>query len=157
MAKSKETFSKKEKEKLKAKKKKEKLIRSEERKSNSGGGGLDSMMAYVDELGRIVDAPVDPSTRIEIDAENIEIGIPRREERDEDEASDSGTVIFFNDSKGYGFIKDKASGENIFVHAINLSAPIAERDEVKFDKSRGQKGWEALNVKIIPKDTSSLP
>ena len=156
MAKSKETFSKKEKEKLKAKKKKEKLIRSEERKSNSGGGGLDSMMAYVDELGRIVDAPVDPSTRIEIDAENIEIGIPRREERDEDEASDSGTVIFFNDSKGYGFIKDKASGENIFVHAINLSAPIAERDEVKFDKSRGQKGWEALNVKIIPKDTSSL-
>ena len=157
MAKSKETFSKKEKEKLKAKKKKEKLIRSEERKSNSGGGGLDSMMAYVDELGRIVDAPVDPSTRIEIDAENIEIGIPRREERDEDEASDSGTVIFFNDSKGYGFIKDKASGENIFVHAINLSAPIAERDEVKFDKSRGQKGWEALNVKIILKDTSSLP
>ena len=157
MARSKETFSKKEKEKLKAKKKKEKLIRSEERKSNSGGGGLDSMMAYVDELGRIVDAPVDPSTRIEIDAENIEIGIPRREERDEDEASDSGTVIFFNDSKGYGFIKDKASGENIFVHAINLSAPIAERDEVKFDKSRGQKGWEALNVKIIPKDTSSLP
>ena len=156
MARSKETFSKKEKEKLKAKKKKEKLIRSEERKSNSGGGGLDSMMAYVDELGRIVDAPVDPSTRIEIDAENIEIGIPRREERDEDEASDSGTVIFFNDSKGYGFIKDKASGENIFVHAINLSAPIAERDEVKFDKSRGQKGWEALNVKIIPKDTSSL-
>ena len=157
MAKSKETFSKKEKEKLKAKKKKEKLIRSEERKSNATGGGLDSMMAYVDELGRIVDAPVDPSTRIEIDAENIEIGIPRREERDEDEASDSGTVIFFNDSKGYGFIKDKASGENIFVHAINLSAPIAERDEVKFDKSRGQKGWEALNVKIIPKDTSSLP
>jgi cold shock CspA family protein len=156
MARSKETFSKKEKEKLKAKKKKEKLIRSEERKSNAGGGGLDSMMAYVDEFGRIVDAPVDPSSRIEIDAESIEIGIPRREESDEDEASDSGTVIFFNDSKGYGFIKDKASGENIFVHAINLSAPIAERDEVKFDKSRGQKGWEALNVKIIPKDTSSL-
>ena len=135
MAKSKETFSKKEKEKLKAKKKKEKLIRSEERKSNASGGGLDSMMAYVDEYGRIVDAPVDPSTRIEIDAESIEIGIPRREESDEDEASDSGTVIFFNDSKGYGFIKDKASGENIFVHAANLSAPIAERDEVTFDKA----------------------
>ena len=156
MAKSKETFSKKEKEKLKAKKKKEKLIRSEERKSNSGGGGLDSMMAYVDEFGRIVDAPIDPSTRIEIDAESIEIGIPRREESDEDDASDSGTVIFFNDSKGYGFIKDKASGENIFVHAANLSAPIAERDEVTFDKSRGQKGWVALNVKIIPKVTSPL-
>ena len=147
MAKSKETFSKKE---------KEKLIRSEERKSNASGGGLDSMMAYVDEYGRIVDAPVDPSTRIEIDAESIEIGIPRREESDEDEASDSGTVIFFNDSKGYGFIKDKASGENIFVHAANLSAPIAERDEVTFDKSRGQKGWVALNVKIIPKETPSL-
>ena len=99
MAKSKETFSKKEKEKLKAKKKKEKLIRSEERKSNATGGGLDSMMAYVDEFGRIVDAPIDPSTRIEIDAESIEIGIPRREESDEDDASDSGTAIFFNASK----------------------------------------------------------
>ncbi|MFN5440386.1 MAG: cold shock domain-containing protein, partial [Flavobacteriia bacterium] len=100
MAKSKETFSKKEKEKLKAKKKKEKLIRSEERKANAGGGGLDSMMAYVDEFGRIVDAPIDPSTRVEIDAESIEIGIPRREESDEDDAADTGTVIFFNDSKG---------------------------------------------------------
>jgi cold shock CspA family protein len=114
------------------------------------------MMAYVDEFGRIVDAPVDPSTRIEIDAESIEIGIPRREESEEDDASDSGTVIFFNDSKGYGFIKDKASGENIFVHAANLSAPIAERDEVTFDKSRGQKGWVALNVKIVPKVAPSL-
>ena len=156
MAKSKETFSKKEKEKLKAKKKKEKLIRSEERKYNASGGGLGSKKAYADDYGRIGDAPVTPSTRIEIDAESIEIGIPRREESDEDEASDSGTVIFFNDSKGYGFIKDKASGENIFVHAANLSAPIAERDEVTFDKSRGQKGWVALNVKIIPKETPSL-
>ena len=156
MVKSKETFSKKEKEKLKAKKKKEKLIRSEERKSNATGGGLDSMMAYVDEFGRIVDAPIDPSTRIEIDAESIELGIPRSEESEDDDASDSGTVIFFNDSKGYGFIKDKASGENIFVHAANLSAPIAERDEVTFDKSRGQKGWVALNVKIVPKVAHSL-
>ncbi|MBM3916079.1 MAG: hypothetical protein FJ349_00515 [Sphingomonadales bacterium] len=89
MAKSKETFSKKEKEKLKAKKKKDKLLRSEERKANSGGGGLDSMMAYVDEFGRILDAPVDPSTRVEIDAESIEIGIPRREETDEDDAADT--------------------------------------------------------------------
>ncbi len=84
MAKSKETYSKKEKEKLKAKKKKEKMLRSEERKANSGGGGLDSMMAYVDEFGRIVDAPIDPSTRVEIDAESIEIGIPRREDNDDD-------------------------------------------------------------------------
>lgn len=152
MAKSKETYSKKEKEKLKAKKKKEKLLRSEERKANSGGGGLDSMMAYVDEFGRIVDAPIDPSTRVEIDAESIEIGIPRREDNDdEDQGADTGTVIFFNDSKGYGFIKDKASGENIFVHAANLMHPIAERDEVSFEKSKGQKGWVALNVKLIPK------
>ena len=93
MAKSKETFSKKEKEKLKAKKKKEKLLRSEERKANSGGGGLDSMMAYVDEFGRIVDAPIDPSTRVEIDAESIEIGIPRREESEEDDAADFAATI----------------------------------------------------------------
>ena len=60
MAKSKETFSKKEKEKLKAKKKKEKLIRSEERKSNATGGGLDSMMAYVDEFGNLSNTPPAP-------------------------------------------------------------------------------------------------
>lgn len=151
MAKSKETFNKKEKEKLKAKKKKDKLLRQEERKANSSGGGLESMMAYVDEFGRIVDAPIDPSTRVEIDAESIEIGIPRREEVESDELSDTGTVIFFNDAKGYGFIKDKETGENIFVHAANLMHPIAERDEVSFEKSKGQKGWVALNVKIIPK------
>jgi len=37
------------------------------------------------------------------------------------------------------------------VHAANLSVPIAERDEVSFEKSKGQKGWVVLNVKIIPK------
>ncbi|MEN9700030.1 MAG: hypothetical protein RLZZ301_1228 [Bacteroidota bacterium] len=151
MAKSKETYSKKEKEKLKAKKKKDKLARSEERKANAGGNSLESMMAYVDEFGRIVDAPIDPSTRVEIEAEDIEIGIPRQVEGDDEEDFDTGTVIFFNDSKGYGFIKDAASGENIFVHSANLSAPIAERDQVQFEKSKGQKGWIALNVKLIPK------
>ncbi len=71
MGRSQETFSKKDKEKNKIKKRQEKLIKKEERKANSKGGGLDNMMAYVDENGNISDTPLDPKNRKSIDAESI--------------------------------------------------------------------------------------
>ena len=74
MARSSETFGKKEKEKRKQQKKKEKAMRREERKANSEGGGLDNMMAYVDEFGNISSTPPDPTKKkVEIKAENIDI------------------------------------------------------------------------------------
>ena len=85
MGRSQETFSKKEKEKKRIKKRQDKALKKEERKSNSKGGGLENMMAYVDEYGRITDAPPDPTAKkVEIKVENIEIGATKREVIEED-------------------------------------------------------------------------
>jgi CspA family cold shock protein len=59
----------------------------------------------------------------------------------------TGTVKFFNVSKGYGFIKDDVSGEEIFVHATGLIDQIRQDDKVTFEVSEGKKGVNAVNVK----------
>ncbi len=59
----------------------------------------------------------------------------------------TGTVKFFNVSKGYGFIKDDATGEEIFVHATGLIDQIRQDDKVNFEVSEGKKGINAVNVK----------
>jgi CspA family cold shock protein len=58
-----------------------------------------------------------------------------------------GIVKFFNDSKGYGFIKDEESNEEYFVHANGLVDEIRQDDEVTFDLEEGRKGVNAVNVK----------
>jgi cold shock protein len=58
-----------------------------------------------------------------------------------------GKVKFYNDSKGFGFIKDIASEIEYFVHASGLSNEIKENDEVTFDLQQGKKGLNAVNVK----------
>src|SRR5690606_35141908 len=100
MGKSQETWNKKEKEKKKKKKKEEKEKRKEERKANSDGGGLDNMLAYVDENGMLTSTPPDPSKKQKVKAENIEIGIPKKEEMDDEDKLRTGIVTFFNESKG---------------------------------------------------------
>ncbi|MEN8786538.1 MAG: hypothetical protein ABF270_01845, partial [Flavobacteriales bacterium] len=80
MAKSQETYNKKEKEKKRLKKRQEKEARKLARKEEEKNSGLDSMMAYVDEFGNITDTPPDPTKKkVEIDAEDIVIGVPTRE------------------------------------------------------------------------------
>ena len=59
-----------------------------------------------------------------------------------------GTVKFFNDSKGFGFIKDENSTQEYFVHSSGLKESIRENDEVVFDLQEGQKGLNAVNVKL---------
>lgn len=59
-----------------------------------------------------------------------------------------GTVKFFNETKGFGFIVDSASGEDIFVHVSGLVDKIREGDTVTFETQRGKKGMNAVNVKI---------
>lgn len=58
----------------------------------------------------------------------------------------TGTVKFFNDSKGFGFIKPDDGGEDIFVHASGLIDQLRENDKVKFTVERGKKGLNAVNV-----------
>ncbi|MFD0977873.1 cold-shock protein [Salinimicrobium gaetbulicola] len=58
-----------------------------------------------------------------------------------------GTVKFFNETKGYGFIKDEESNDEYFVHANGLIDEIRQDDEVTFDLEEGRKGVNAVNVK----------
>lgn len=60
-----------------------------------------------------------------------------------------GTVKFFNESKGFGFIKPNNSNTEIFVHASGLIDQIRENDVVEFDEQAGKKGTNAVNVKLI--------
>jgi CspA family cold shock protein len=60
----------------------------------------------------------------------------------------TGTVKFFNDSKGFGFIKPDEGGEDIFVHVSGTIDQIRENDAVNFDVERGKKGLNAVNVKL---------
>ncbi|MBL7812496.1 MAG: cold shock domain-containing protein [Bacteroidetes bacterium] len=59
----------------------------------------------------------------------------------------TGIVKFFNDSKGFGFIKDNQSNTEYFVHVSGLVDEVYENDEVTFDLKEGKKGLNAVNVK----------
>lgn len=148
MGRSTETFSKKEKEKKRLKKAKDKQEKAEERKSNSAKGkGLEDMMAYVDEYGNITSTPPDPSRKLKVNSEDIQIAIPRQEDIVLDVVR-TGIVTLFNEAKGYGFIKDLQTQESIFVHANNLTEPIKENNKVNFEVEPGAKGPVAVKVKI---------
>lgn len=149
MAKSQQTFSKIEKEKKKLKKREEKQKKKAERLANSNkGNGLDSMVAYVDEYGYATDTPPDPSKKKKIKAENIEIGIPKREKEEYDPVK-KGKVAFFNDSKGYGFINEEETQERYFVHINGLIDEVKENDKVTFELEKGPKGMNAVRVKKV--------
>jgi cold shock protein len=60
----------------------------------------------------------------------------------------TGTVKFFNNAKGFGFIKDNATSTEYFVHTSGLIDNVNENDEVTFDLKQGNKGLNAVNVKL---------
>jgi len=60
-----------------------------------------------------------------------------------------GTVKFFNESKGFGFILDNETQQDYFVHISGLIDEIIEGDEVEFDLQEGRKGLNAVEVKVI--------
>ena len=61
----------------------------------------------------------------------------------------TGTVKFFNDSKGFGFIIEEGSNKEHFVHISGLVDEVREGDNVEFDLQEGRKGLNAVNVKVI--------
>jgi cold shock CspA family protein len=153
MARAQETFSKKENEKKRLKKKNDKEEKRKERQANATSGqSLEDMLAYVDEDGNISTTPPDPNRkRKEISLESIQVSVTKQEDREPEDTMRTGTVSFFNDSKGYGFIKDQASQESIFVHANALGGlTLKEGNKVTFEVEPGMKGPTAVRVKMAP-------
>ena len=60
-----------------------------------------------------------------------------------------GTVKFFNEAKGFGFIKPSDSNEDIFVHTSGLIDKIQQNDKVEYETERGKRGVNAVNVKLV--------
>ncbi|HEY0744764.1 MAG TPA: cold shock domain-containing protein [Chryseosolibacter sp.] len=60
-----------------------------------------------------------------------------------------GTVKFFNETKGFGFITPTIAGKDIFVHTSGLVDEIRENDQVEYDEEMGKKGLNAVNVTVL--------
>jgi cold shock CspA family protein len=149
MARSQETFNKKEVRNKKEKKRKEKAEKRAAKKDAGVTNTFDEMIAYVDEFGNISNTPPDPTKKKEIvKAEDIELGVPKRESLEDMDPVRKGVVTFFNDSKGYGFINDSETQESVFVHINNVEEEIKENNMVTFEVEMGPKGPTAMKVKL---------
>ncbi|MEI8203135.1 MAG: cold shock domain-containing protein [Bacteroidota bacterium] len=152
MGRSQETWNKKEAEKKKAKNKKDKEQKKQERKANSkSGSSLDDMIAYVDENGQISSTPPDPDKKSKIKVEDILTSVPKKGIEDPADSIRKGVISFFNDSKGYGFIRDLETQESIFVHLNGLVDAVKESDMVTFNVEQSPKGLNAYDVKLVVK------
>jgi cold shock CspA family protein len=148
MAKSQETYSKKENEKKRKKKMQDKEEKREERKANAvKGKSLEDMMAYIDEDGNLSSTPPDPRKKKIVRSEDMQISVPRQAPEDAADAFRTGTITHFNNDKGYGFIRDSQTQESVFVHINALDGPVKENDKVSFEVEMGQKGPNAVRVK----------
>ena len=151
MAKSQQTYSKSEKEKKRLKKREDKRKKMEARKlekEESGSKGIE--FAYVDFNGNLTDTPPDPTMKVKVKAENIVIGIPQKEDSDEEfDPVRKGKVSFYDSSKGFGFIIDTEDQEKYFCHVSGLIDEINENDKVQFELEKGNRGMNAVRVKVI--------
>lgn len=107
----------------------------------------EDMIAYVDENGMITSTPPAENTpKEEIKLEEIVISTPKKDK--EEPVIRRGRIEFFNESKGFGFIKDLSGVEKYFFHINNVLTDIAENNIVTFDLERGLKGMNAVNVAL---------
>lgn len=148
MGKSQETWNKKENEKKRLKKKQEKEAKREERRANAKEGNSFEI-AYVDEFGNFSSTPPDPKNKVKVNQEEIQVSVPRHAAPSQADLIRTGIVTFFNDSKGYGFIKDLETQESVFVHVNGLIDPIRENNKVTFEVEMGHKGPNAVKVKLV--------
>ena len=103
------------------------------------------MIAYVDEYGMISSTPPEENVKKkEINLEEIMIATPKKE--DEEPVILRGRVEFFNESRGFGFIKDLSGVEKYFFHVNNVVTEIKEGNVVTFDLERGIKGMNAVDI-----------
>lgn len=141
-----DSFSKKEKIKKKLQKKKEKEMRREERKeSNDKGKSLDEMIMYVDQFGQLTSTAPEKNLDEDFDLNDIQLGAAPIEP---EETTKKGTVTFLSD-KGYGFITQEKTQENIFFHENNCTEPLKKGNRVSFEIEKSPKGFSAVEIKIL--------
>ncbi len=144
-----ETVGKKERDKKKQKKRQDKQEKMDERKAKATKGKtLEEMMAYIDENGNLSSKPPDPrNVKRIVRAEDMQISTPKAGKFDPADLIRTGIVTFFNEAKGFGFIKDMQTQESVFVHVNQLSERISENQKVIFETENGPRGLNAVNVK----------
>lgn len=147
MGRSQESFNKKDVRNKKEQKRKEKEAKKLARKDNEKAS-FDDMIAYVDENGVITSEPIDPNNRTEINPDDIAVSVPKSMAQEEIDPVRKGVVTFFNNSKGFGFIKDLESKQDVFVHANNVIGEIKEGNQVTFEVENGQRGLNAVRVQV---------
>lgn len=145
-----ESFGKKEKEKKRLQIRNEKAEKMADRKaSTQKGKPLEDMMAYLDENGNLSSTPPDQSRRRMFNQEEIQIGVPKQEDRPQP-APRSGMVSYFMESKGFGFINDLNDSQvRIFFHKSQFPGIVKEGMKVSFEVESGPRGLHAIHVKKI--------
>ncbi|GAA4335508.1 cold shock domain-containing protein [Flaviaesturariibacter amylovorans] len=146
MAKSKETFSKREMENRKRKQRQEKNERKLARKDQAPKS-FDDMIAYLDENGNLTTQPVDIKKKKVYSLEEVPDAVPKAEHFILDDSMHTGNVQYFSKSKGFGFINDSVTGERIFVHKDQCNFPIMEGDKVTYILRSGDRGLLATLVR----------
>lgn len=140
-------MAKKTKEEL-ARELKEKKKKRTEEEANVEGTEFDDMIAYVDDEGNIVDTPPDPKEKDTVNADDIVVGVPKKGEFGPEDTSREGVVKFFNEEKGFGFIKDDEQSQDVFVHISDCLDDIGENDRVTYEIEKTPKGLGAKRVSL---------
>jgi cold shock CspA family protein len=149
MGRSQETSNKKEVKNKQDKKRKEKEKKRLLKKETGKKGSFDDMIAYVDEFGKLSSTPPDPSKKVEVEANAIKTSVSKNDPTQKPDYIRKGVVTFFNESKGFGFIRDMENKQSVFVHANNLEEAVKENNIVTFEVGKGPKGPTALKVKLF--------
>jgi len=150
MAKSKETFNKKQKETKRLQKRQQKESRKQERESSKQKGlPLSEMMAYIDENGNLTNTPPEHGAlrhlKRPVNVRNNNVST------EESRHLRTGVVTFFNEAKGFGFIQDLASKERVFMHVSDLVDKVKEQATVHFEVERGERGLSARKIRLSDK------
>lgn len=139
-----ESFTKKENTKKKIKKAQDKKLRREDRKDNNNKGKtLDDMIVYVDANGHFTSIPTH--------LQNRDADLARAKKAQESAARHNdeftGTVTFLSE-KGFGFITEDETGENVFFLVGQLNQTVAKHKKVSYKKELTSKGYHAVDVTI---------
>ncbi len=143
-----DSFFKKENNKKKIKKRQEKALKREDRKvNNNKGKTLEEMIIYVDVNGNFTETPPHLQKK---ESDYPKADASSRKSENNETQDYTGSVKFLSE-KGYGFITDDKTQENIFFHSTQLTEIVDKNDKVKYRKEDSLKGFRAVSIKKINK------